>query len=114
VIRVGEMGLEEAEHRQRDRTLLKERVDGRKSAREAGGLDAAARFVLAKPEELDAVTEKGREPLFHVEPPRVYLSKMLNELCRHPPMRADEGVKFVEKCIVREACESFHDQRLSR
>jgi hypothetical protein len=114
VIGVGEMGLEEAEHRQRDGARLKEHIDGRKPAREAGGFDATARFVLAKPQVLNAVTEKGREALFHVEPASVYLPKVQDELCRHPPMSADDNVKLVEKCIVREAGESFHDQVLSR
>jgi hypothetical protein len=107
------MGFEEAEHRQREGARLKERIDGRKPAREAGGLDAAARFVLTKPEVLDAVTEEGRKALFDVEPARVYLSKVLDEFCSDSPMRADEGVKFVKKRIVREARESFHHQGLS-
>jgi hypothetical protein len=84
------MGLEEAEHRQRDRARPNERVDGRKPAREAGGLDAAARLVFAKSEPPNAVMEERREPLFDMEPTCVYFSWVLDEFCRHPPMRADE------------------------
>jgi hypothetical protein len=84
------MVLEEAEHCQRNSTSLKERVDSGKPAREAGGLDAAARLVFAKSKPPHAVTEKGREALFDVEPARVHFSKVLDEFCRHPPMRADD------------------------
>jgi hypothetical protein len=112
VIGVGQMGLEEAEHRQRNSAGLKERIDSRKSAREAGSLDAAARLVFAKLKPPNAVTEERREALFDVEPACVHLSKVLDEFCRHLPMRAYDGVKVVEKRIVREACESFHHQRL--
>jgi hypothetical protein len=113
VIVFDEMGLEEAEHRQRDRARLKQGADGRKPAREAGGLDAAASLVLAEMQEVHAIAEQGSEALFHVEPASVHLSKVLDEVCRHPPMRASDGVKLVEKRIVREVGESFHDQDLS-
>jgi hypothetical protein len=112
VVVVGQMRLEKAEHGQRDGTGLKERVDGRKPARQTGGFDATARFVLAEPELCHAVAKKGREALFHVKPARVHLAQVQDELCRHAPMRADDDVKFLEKCVVRAACESLHDQSL--
>jgi hypothetical protein len=107
------MGLEEAKHRQRNRARLKERVDSRKPAREAGGFDAAARFVFAEQQLFDAIAEKGGEAPFHVEPASVYLCKVLDKLCRHPPMRTDDNVKLVEKRIVRKARQWFHEQGLS-
>jgi hypothetical protein len=87
---------------------------GGKPAREASGLDAAARFVLAEPELCHAIIEKGRKALVRVKPANVHLTQVQDELCRHAPMGADDDVKLMEKRIVRAACESLHDQSLPR
>jgi hypothetical protein len=108
------MGLKKAEHGQRDGTGGQERVDGRKPAGEAGGLDAAARFVFAEAQLRHAVAEERREALLHVKPPSVHLAKVQDEICRDAPMSAGEGVKIAEQGIVGEGGERWSAGRHDR
>jgi hypothetical protein len=105
VVVTREVRPQEPEHGQGDGTGRDERADGGESAREAGGLDAAARFVLAELQLLHAVREEGREALAHVEAARVHLSQVQDELGRDTPMSADDDVKFAEQRIVRDSGE---------
>ena len=109
---VRQMGLQKTEHGQRDGACRKERVNGGKPTREAGCLDAAARFVLTEAELGQAIAEERREPLFDMKAASVDLTQMKEEVCRDAPMGADDDVEPMKQCIVGHAGESLHDQRL--
>jgi hypothetical protein len=48
-----------------------------------------------------------------VEPARVHLGEMGNEVGRDSAVGANEGAKSFEKCVVRQQIEAFHRECLS-
>jgi hypothetical protein len=108
VVFFGQMGLQEADHRQRHGAAFQEVDDAWKPARQAGSFDASAGLVFAEGEHLDAVAEKRRKTLLCVNPTGIHLAEVFDDVSHDAALGTRKRVKRAKKIVIREVREGFH------
>jgi len=101
VVPLGQVRLQDAEHRKRHGAAGQELADAWKPTREAGCLDAPAGLIFTEPEQFDAVTEEGREALLRMEPASVHLAEVRNDPSHDATAGDGKVVEFAEQIFVR-------------
>jgi hypothetical protein len=101
----GHVRRQQADGRQRHRSILERDENGGKAARRASRLDSVVRRALGEVQRLGAVRKQGRVTLAEIEPPHVDLHQRAHEGSRGATFRQRQTFHSCEELIIREPSE---------